>query len=60
MSAPRQARRRRTRLWFSFYTLVLVALAVWCVEARQWSVGLTALALAAVFGLFTRRLWRRR
>jgi len=60
VSAPKRTRRRRTRLWFSFYTLVLVIIAAWGVETGQWSVGLTALALGAVFALFTRGLWRRR
>jgi hypothetical protein len=60
VSAPRSARRRRTRLWFAFYTVVLVAIAAWSVRAQQWSVALTTLAIAAVFALFTRGLWRRR
>jgi hypothetical protein len=59
MSTPR-ARRRRTHLWFSFYTLALVAVGIWSVTAGQWSVALTALGIGAVFALFTRGLWRRR
>lgn len=59
MSTPR-ARRRRTRLWFAFYTLVLVGVGIWSIVAHQWSVALTALGIGAVFALFTRGLWRRR
>ncbi len=60
MSTTRRARRRRTRLWFSFFTLALVAIAGASAWMHQWSVALTSLAIAAVFGLFTRGLWRRR
>ena len=58
--SPRAARKRRTRLWFAFYTLVLVAVGVWSIVAQQWSVALTALGIGAVFALFTRGMWRRR
>ncbi len=60
MSTSRRARRRRTRLWFAVYTIVLLGIVVVSIAGRQWSVALTTLAIAAVFGLFTGRLWRRR
>ena len=60
MSEPRRARRRRTRLWFVFYTVVLLAIVGGSIASHQWSVALTTLAIAIVFGLFTRQLWRRR
>lgn len=60
MSAPRSARRKRTRLWFAFYTVGLLAIAGVGVATHQWSVALTTVAIAVVFGLFTRGLWRRR
>ena len=60
MSAGKTARRRRTRLWFAFYTLVLVAIVVASVWTHQWSVAGTALAITILFALFTRRAWRRR
>ena len=60
MSEPRSGRRRRTRLWFVFYTAVLLAIAGFSITAHQWSVALTTLGIAIVFGLFTRRLWRKR
>jgi hypothetical protein len=58
--SPKGNRKRRTRLWFAFYTLVLVAVGIWSIVAQQWSVALTALGIGAVFALFTRGLWRRR
>ena len=60
MSEPRSGRRRRTRLWFIFYTAVLLAIAGFSIAAHQWSVALTTIGIAVVFGLFTRMLWRRR
>jgi uncharacterized membrane protein YccC len=60
LSAPRSGRRRRTRLWFVFYTAVLLAIAGVSIAGRQWSVALTTLAIAILFGLFTWRLWRKR
>jgi Flp pilus assembly protein TadB len=60
VSAPRSARRKRTRLWFVFYTAVLLAIAGVGIVTRQWSVAVTTLAVAAVFALFTRGMWRRR
>ncbi len=47
------------RFWFVFYTAVLLAIVGVSIASRQWSVALTALATAILFGLFTRRLWRR-
>jgi hypothetical protein len=58
--SQREARRRRTRLWFTFFTIVLLAVGIWSIVAQQWSVALTALGVGAVFALFTRGLWRRR
>ena len=58
--SPRSTRKRRTRRWFAFYTLVLVAVGIWSIVTQQWSVALTALGIGAVFALFTRGLWRRR
>jgi hypothetical protein len=58
--SPKSNRKRRTRLWFAFYTLVLVAVGIWSIVAQQWSVALTALGIGEVFALFTRGLWRRR
>ena len=60
MSASKSARQRRTRRWFAFYTLALVAIVVASVWMHEWSVALTTLAIAVLFGLFTRRSWRRR
>jgi hypothetical protein len=60
VSAPRATRQRRTRLWFAFYTLLLVAIVVASAVMHQWSVAATALAITVLFALFTRRLWRRR
>jgi hypothetical protein len=60
VSAPRAARRRRTRLWFVFYTVLLLGIAGVGLAMRQWSLAFTTLAIAAVFALFTRGLWRRR
>ena len=60
MSVGKRARRRRTRHWYAFYTLVLVAIVVASVWTHQWSVAGTTLAIAVLFGLFTRRAWRRR
>jgi uncharacterized membrane protein YccC len=60
LSAPQSGRRRRTRLWFVFYTAVLLAIAGVSIASRQWSVALTTLTIAILFGLFTRRLWRKR
>jgi len=60
VSAPRTARRRRTRWWFVFYTVVLLAIGGASIAMHQWSVALTTLGIAAVFALFTRGMWRRR
>ncbi len=60
MSEPRRTRRRRTRLWFVFYTALLLVIAGTAIATGQWSVALTTLGIAAVFGLYTKRLWRRR
>jgi hypothetical protein len=60
LSASRSGRRRRTRLWFVFYTAVLLAIAAFSIAGHQWSVALTTVGIAIVFGLFTRGLWRRR
>jgi len=60
VSTPRTARRKRTRLWFVFYTVLLLVIAGASVAMHQWSVALTTFAITAVFALFTRRLWRRR
>ena len=60
LSAPQRGRRRRTRHWFVFYTAVLIAIAAVSVASHQWSVALTTLAIAILFGIFTRRLWRKR
>ena len=60
MSEPRRARRRRTRLWFVFYTVVLLAIVGVSLATQQWSVAVTTLMIAVVFGLFTRGMWRRR
>ena len=60
LSAPTSGRRRRTHFWFIFYTAVLLAIAGVSVATHQWSVAVTTLAIALVFGLYTRRLWRKR
>ena len=60
MSEPRRARRRQTRLWFVVYTVVLLAIAGVGIATKQWSVAITTLAIAVIFGLFTRGMWRRR
>ena len=60
MRSARSARRHRTRLWFGFYTLVLVAIAAVSIASSQWSVALTTLAIAVVFFFVTRRFLRRR
>ena len=54
------SRRRRTWFWFVFYTAVLLVIAGFSIANHEWSVALTTLAIAIVFGLFTRRLWRKR
>jgi hypothetical protein len=53
-------RRRATRRWFVVYTAVIVVVVGFSVADHQWSNAGTALAVAIVFGLVTRRLWRRR
>jgi hypothetical protein len=58
--ADTRSRRRRTHLWFVFYTAVLLVVVAISVADHQWSVAGTGLAIAIVFALFTRRLWRRR
>jgi hypothetical protein len=55
-----QRSRRRTRLWFAVYTLVLLGIAAVSIASSQWSVALTTLAIAFLFAWFTLRLWRRR
>jgi hypothetical protein len=60
LSLPLGGRRRRTRLWFVFYTAVLLAIVGVCIASHQWSVAFTTLAIAILFGFFTRRLWRKR
>ena len=65
-----QRSRRRTRLWFAVYTLILLGIAGVSIATSQWSVALTTLALVLVlscarddrdlFAWFTLRLWRRR
>ena len=60
MSAPTRSRRRRTRLWFVFYTARPARDRGVSIASHQWSVALTTLAIAVLFGLFTRGLWRRR
>jgi hypothetical protein len=58
--ATTRNRNRRTRLWFAFYTVVLLAVVGISIAGHQWSVAVTTLAIAVLFGLFTRRLWRKR
>jgi hypothetical protein len=53
-------RRRRTRRWFVVYTVVLLAIVGFSIADHQWSVAATTLAIAILFALFTRRLWRKR
>jgi hypothetical protein len=60
LSSPSRGRRRRTHFWFGFYTVVLLAVFGASIASHQWSVALTALGIAVVFGLFSRRLWRKR
>ncbi len=60
MSDARAARRRSTRRWFTFFTLALLAIAGASIWMHQWSVGVTTLMIAAVFGLLLRGMWRRR
>ena len=60
MKAAPSGRRRQTRFWFVFYTAVLLVIGGFSVAGHQWSVALTTLGIAIVFGLFTRRLWRKR
>ena len=55
-----QRSRRRTRIWFAVYTLVLLGIAGVSIASSQWSVALTTLAIAVLFAWFTLRLWRRR
>ncbi len=59
MSEARTARRRATRRWFTFFTVALLVLAVATMWMHQWSVAMTTLAIAAVFALITRGMWRR-
>ena len=58
--AASSGRRRQTRLWFVFYTTLLLAIGGFSVAAHQWSIALTTIGLTIVFGLFTLRLWRKR
>jgi Flp pilus assembly protein protease CpaA len=60
VKATPRGRRRRTRFWFIFYTVVLLAIAGVSIATHQWSVALTTIGIALVFGLYTRRLWRKR
>jgi hypothetical protein len=60
MSEARAARRRTTRRWLTFFTLVLAAIAGASIWTHQWSVALTTLAITAVFALILRGMWRRR
>ena len=60
VNTPSRSGRGRTRTWFAFYTLALLGIAIVCIVTSQWSVAVTTLAIAAIFVLYTRRLWRRR
>ncbi len=60
MSTAPRSRRRRTHLWFTFYTVGLLAIAGVCIATHQWSVAVTTLLIVALFALYTRRLWRKR
>lgn len=60
MSRSPTRRRHRTWLWFVGYTVLLLAIAAVGVVTHQWSVAATTLAIAALFAVFTRWLWRRR
>ena len=54
------ARRKQTRRWFVFYTLVMLVIVGASLATHQWSVALTALMVTVVFGLYTWRLSRKR
>jgi hypothetical protein len=58
--STRRARRHRTRLWFAFYTLVLLAIVVFLVASNEWSQAATTLAIAVLFAFITRWFFRRR
>jgi len=57
---PKRRRRRRTVLWFAFYTFALLAIAAASVATHQWSVAGTTIAIAVIFFLITRWFARRR
>ena len=54
------ARRKQTRRWFVFYTLVMLVIVGASLATHQWSVAITALMVTVVFGLYTWRLSRKR
>ncbi len=59
-SESRRAWRRRTRFWFIVYFVLLLGIAAASLAGGQWSVAITTIAIAAGFGLYIRRLWRKR
>ena len=58
-AVKRRRHSRRTARWFAFYTAVMLAVAAVALVEGELSVGLTVLAAAIVFALFTRRSWRK-
>ena len=50
VSTPAGPRRRHTHVWFAAYTIIVLAVFVLSIMRQQWSVAVTALLIALVFG----------
>jgi uncharacterized membrane protein len=55
----RRRRNARNARWFAAYSLVLLVIAGVTLGTGQYSLGLTVLLAALVFGWFTWRSWRK-
>ena len=55
----RRRRNARNARWFAAYSAVMLAVAGVTLATGQYSVGLSVLAAAVVFGWFTVRSWRK-
>jgi hypothetical protein len=55
----RGRRNARSARWFAAYSAVMLGVAVVTLGTGQFSLGLTVLAAAVVFGWFTWRSWKK-
>jgi hypothetical protein len=55
----RHRRNARNARWFGAYSAVMLAVAAVMLATGQYSVGLSVLAAAVIFGWFTWRSWRK-